>query len=417
MHVTYFDADIITEKKLATELRRLSKYRDIVREIAATGDASRPEYALAAAKDPALHVALAQLAQHFKKCTHVVLVGIGGSSLGLEAIHAALPETGVKLHVLDTVSATTLTQTLALISNRKRVTDLAVCIISKSGTTTETLANAQIVLKELVAVYGKSVYSQCIAVGDAATPLMQFAKRHRMHTVAMPAAVGGRYSVATAVGLVPLTLLRHDVDTFIDGVVDAITPECESVAAEDAARVYRYLVAGAQHYNFFAFEPRLASLGAWYRQLMAESLGKAETRSNKPLTIGCIPTISTPVELHSIGQLYLSGFPGVYTDFVSFDDDTVDFPLSRQGLGGGLGGHTIAGVAAALYGGVVAAYQERQLPYRATVFADDLSYSLGLFMGMRMLETMYIAELMDVSAFDQPNVELYKQKTKAILGI
>ncbi len=63
----------------------------------------------------------------------------------------------------------------------------------------------------------------------------------------------------------------------------------------------------------------------------------------------------------------------------------------------------------------MAAYQERSLPYRSTIFDENLSYSLGLFMGMRMRETMYVAELMNLNAFDQPNVELYKVKTKEIL--
>ncbi len=69
------------------------------------------------------------------------------------------------------------------------------------------------------------------------------------------------------------------------------------------------------------------------------------------------------------------------------------------------------------YGGVVGAYQEKQLPYRATVFDEGLAYSLGLFMAMRMREVMYIAMLLNVDAFNQPNVELYKEKTRAILKI
>jgi glucose-6-phosphate isomerase len=64
------------------------------------------------------------------------------------------------------------------------------------------------------------------------------------------------------------------------------------------------------------------------------------------------------------------------------------------------------------------AYKERSLPYRATIFDDgNLAYSTGLFMGMRMLETMYIAHLMNIDAFNQPNVELYKNKTREILGL
>jgi glucose-6-phosphate isomerase len=74
-------------------------------------------------------------------------------------------------------------------------------------------------------------------------------------------------------------------------------------------------------------------------------------------------------------------------------------------------------IATALYGGVIAAYQDRSLPYRATIFEEALPYSLGLFMAMRLREVMYVANLQNLNAFDQPNVELYKIKTKSILSI
>jgi glucose-6-phosphate isomerase len=219
------------------------------------------------------------------------------------------------------------------------------------------------------------------------------------------------------VGLVPLALLGHDTDAFISGVLDASSEEFESVVAEQAVRMHHYLSKKYRHYNFFAFEPRLQTLGAWYRQLFAESIGKEFDRAGKSVTVGFVPTISTAVELHSVGQLYLSGFSGVYTDFVTFDDDSVDYAIPKKGIAKAYGKYTMQEVATALYGGVVAAYQERTLPYRSTIFDETLPYSLGLFMGMRMLETMYIAHLLDLNAFDQPNVELYKVKTRSILGL
>jgi len=161
----------------------------------------------------------------------------------------------------------------------------------------------------------------------------------------------------------------------------------------------------------------LAKLGAWYRQLQAESLGKDTDRAGKSFRQGMVPTISTAVELHSIGQLYLSGFAGVYTDFVTFDDDTVDFSIRKQGLAATWAGFTAQEIATAIYGGVIQAYQAKQLPYRTTVFDEDVLYSLGMFMAARMRETMYVADLLNLDAFDQPHVELYKQKTKAILGL
>lgn len=77
--------------------------------------------------------------------------------------------------------------------------------------------------------------------------------------------------------------------------------------------------------------------------------------------------------------------------------------------------YSLQEIAAALYGGVVSAYQTQQLPYRATVFEEELAYSVGQFMAMRLREIMYVAELLQIDAFNQPNVELYKRKTREIL--
>ena len=179
-----------------------------------------------------------------------------------------------------------------------------------------------------------------------------------------------------------------------------------------------YLQNKYHHYNFFAFEPRLTKLGEWYRQLFAESLGKETTQNGKKVKESMLPTISTATELHSVGQLYFSKIADVYTDFVTFDDENVDFKTVKSNkLASGLKGLSMQEITTGLYGGVISAYQERGLPYRTTVFDESLPYSLGLFIGMRFREIMYTAHLTDVNAFDQPNVELYKIKTKAILNI
>lgn len=417
MYFSYFDAEAVTERAVANGTKKLRKYRDHVQDVVTNHDTTQNEYSLAHVQDPALHDQLDALKKRFKGIKHLILVGIGGSNLGTEAVHRVLAAGGVELHSLDTVSAHHVDLLLQQLQSVKRMEKFAVCVISKSGNTAETLVNASVLLEALEVRFKKALYTQTIFIGNPGTDFMKAGKRMGVTTVAMPEIVGGRYSVATEVSLVPLVLLGHDVDAFMSGVQDASNETFESVVAENAARLYQYIQKGYRHYNFFAFEPRLATLGAWYRQLFAESIGKEQDRAGKPVTKGFLPTISTPTELHSVGQLYLSGFAGVYTDFVTFDDDTVDFKLAKKGIAKVYGGHTAAEVATAIYGGVMAAYQERALPYRSTIFDENLAYSLGLFMGMRLLETMYVAELMNVNAFDQPNVELYKIKTRAILGI
>lgn len=418
MQFAHFDIEKITDKSIATGAKRLSSYRSEVQRVITEQDADCPEYALAHVAQQSLHDQLAELQKRFKGIRHLVLIGIGGSNLGTAAVHDALGEKRVRLHQLDTIAPYQIDALLTELKKVKQVGKIAVCVVSKSGGTTETMVNAGVLLEVLEAQYGKAVYEQTICIGDPDTEFMQLAKRRKATLVPMPSAVGGRYSVATEVGLVPLTLLGHDVDSFMGGVLDASSHEFEAVIAEQSARLSQYNKFKFEHYAFFACDPRLATLGAWYRQLQAESLGKSETTEGKPVKTAFVPAVMTPVELHSVGQLYFSGVPNVYTDFVTFDDDQHEQKISKKGFAKSWGGLTTPEVATGIYGGVLQAYQEKSLPYRSVIFDDDnLSYSLGLFMGMRMLETMYVAKLLGVNAFDQPNVELYKQKTKEILGV
>lgn len=417
MRLSFFDNDIVSQASVEKDIKKLGVYRASVREVFTQKNAKAPEYSLVHASSETLHDEITKVVKQYKGIKHLVVVGIGGSSLGLEAVHSVLDTGKVKLTVLDTIAANEMQSLLKELTAVKKVSEVVVCVISKSGNTPETLVNASVLLASLKEVKGEAIYKQTLFIGNPGTDFMKTGKRVGATCIAMPEVVGGRYCVATEVGLIPLALLGHNVDAFIEGFLDADDEELEAVAAQSAARIHQYMQKGFQHYNFFAFEKRLATLGAWYRQLFAESLGKAVDRGGKPVVKGMVPTITTPVELHSIGQLYLSGFKGVYTDFVTFDDEKNDFNIPKQGVAKVYGRFTVQEVTTALYGGVMGAYNEKNLPYKTTIFEDDLAYELGLFMALRMREVMYVAELMNVNAFDQPSVESYKQKTKKILSI
>lgn len=418
MQFSYFDTDAQVEKAVSRGVAALKSYRTHVRTVAQKRLAERPEYALAYAAELSLHETLDDLRQSFKGIQHLVLVGIGGSNLGTEAVHSVLDQGSVQLHTLDTIAPYQIKRLLTALSKVRAVNKIAICVVSKSGNTAETVVNASVLLDALEQRFGKAVYTQTIFIGNTKTSFMKAGKKLGVTCVAMPDSIGGRYSVATTVGLVPLALLGHDVDAFMGGILDSGSEEFESLSAAEASRLHRYLKQGYTHYNFFAFEPRLEKLGEWYRQLQAESLGKAKNVSGKKTTLAFVPTVSTAVELHSVGQLYFSGVVGTYTDFVVFDDDSIDYNISKGGIGKIFKKFTAQEVATGIYGGVIQAYQEKNLPYRSTIFDDgNLAYSLGLFMGMRMRETMYVASLLKLNAFNQPNVELYKEKTRTILGL
>jgi glucose-6-phosphate isomerase len=320
--------NLVNEKKIEAVKKRLSDYSSKI-EKATSKD---PEYSLHYPAQQTLHDELANVAKKYKAVKEVLLIGIGGSSLGTEAIHKALRGSEEnRLTVLDTVSPSDLSRLDGLLKRVKKPSDLAVCVVSKSGGTTETMSNVAVVIKLLEDKFKSKVHQQFIFIGNPGTDFMKDGKRFGGYTVGMPEVIGGRYSVATAVGLVPLQLLGHDVDEYISGYLAASTEEFEEVAKDSASHLYLYARAGYRHYNFFAFETRLAT---------------------------------------------------------------------------------------AIYGGVVGAYQDKKLPYRSTIFADESrAFSLGLFMGLRLREIMYLAHLLNLNAFDQPNVESYKIKTKEILGL
>ncbi len=416
MNISYFDDARVTEKLLLQKTNNLKIYRRQIADSMNNNDLSVPEASLYYAKNADLHELLVNLKIQFKSIKRLILIGIGGSSLGTEAVHAVLDKGKVALSVIDTVSVSRLHEVRHELSLCKKVKDVAICVISKSGNTTETLANATVILDDLKTRFGEAIFTQTMFIGNAGTDFMRQGKKMKVQCISMPEVIGGRYSVATAVGLVPLTLLGHDIDEFIAGYVDAGHETLESVVADSASRLAIYHQLKYPHYNFFAFETRLEKLGNWYRQLFGESLGKEKNKIGKDVMGVMVPAISTPVELHSVGQLYMSGVPAVYTDFVTFDDDELDIMLPKSNkLAPSLKGYSLQEVATALYGGVIGAYQARQLPYRATIFEEELAYSMGQFMAMRMREVMYLAYLLNVNAFDQPNVELYKTKTKEIL--
>ncbi|MBY0309887.1 hypothetical protein K2Q16_01940 [Patescibacteria group bacterium] len=416
MFQTRFDAK--ARPTTLKDEKRLAAYRVEVARVIRERDAAKPEFSLAYVHDDVLR-AVRTVTKRFAGVRHVIVLGIGGSSLGVEAVHSALKNsaTAPVLTVLDMITPSALTALEETLLSIKKVKQLAVCVMSKSGTTTETLANASVLLRMLEGRFGAAVHEQVLYVGDPGTPLAKVAKKLGAEYISMPTVIGGRYSVGTEVGLIPLALLGHDIEAFAQGFVSASEPGTEEGTAASAVHLFSYVKAGYRHYNFFAFEARLYKLGCWYRQLAAESLGKETDKAGKPVKLGFLPTISTPVELHSVGQLYLSNFPGVYTEFVSIDDNSVDYKIGPTKLAPQLAKFTLEQVGAALYGGVVGAYQERSLPYRATVLSENLPYSLGYYMASAMRETMYLAHLMNVSAFDQPHVELYKIKTRELLGL
>lgn len=351
---------------------------------------------------------------------YILNIGIGGSNLGTKAIYDALygymdlvePNRYPKMFFLDTNDTEFMNKTILFLKDIKNTEELFIHIISKSGGTTETIVNAEVVLHTLHELDEK-IYERVVVTTDENSPLWMSALEKNISTLSIPKKVGGRYSVFSAVGLFPLMAAGVDIDGLLRGALQMrgrCIQEQDNPAVISAIFLSHFFREGKNIHDLFVFHPELESIGKWYRQLMGESLGK----DGKGIT----PTVSVgSTDLHSVGQLYLGGPKDKTTCFVSAASSikveipkTLTFPLIEN-----IQGKSLYDVMSAIQQGTQAAYFSQKIPAISVVLDDISPFSLGEFMQYKMIEMMLLGQLLNVNAFDQPHVELYKKETKKIL--
>lgn len=355
----------------------------------------------------------------------IVVVGIGGSSLGTRAVHEALR--GVfahevvtpRLYLADTVDNDKIHDLKscleALLQAHKTV---VLVIISKSGTTLETSLNAAILFDLLKKYHPDDFANYLVCITGHDSPLWQIGKSLGCATLAIPHAVGGRYSVFSAVGLVPLGLLGIDIEQLCAGAA-AATALCRALEGQNYAAVGASLLAswhdaGYVVHNMFLFDEAYEALGLWYRQLVGESVGKRRDCAGNVVERGLLPIVSLgTVDLHSMVQFYLGGPRTVGTTFVTVSSHHEAEPVPRN-LFVSEECPAVPGVSKAIFCGVQHAYQQEARPF-VTVTLEKTAYDLGYFMQTKMIETVLLGFLLRVNPFDQPEVELYKREVRRCL--
>lgn len=358
----------------------------------------------------------------------LVLIGIGGSNLGTIALHEALHgpyfnelNPSIKLYTADTVDAQKINDSVHLISQElDRGNQVLINVITKSGTTTETILNFSTFLNLLKSKRPADYTKYVVVTTDAGSPLESCARREQFDVLHIPHKVGGRFSVFSSVGLFPLGLLGFDLEQLLEGARSAITM-CVSKdighnpAALNATLKYAHYKQGRDIHTLFVFSTFLESVGKWYRQLMGESIGKEYNLKGERVEIGITPTVSVgTTDLHSVGQLYLGGPRNMFTTFISIERDyyTLSPSLLAQ-LGvefvtGSVEKTITAPIMNAILQGVKIAYKKNKRPYCSITLPEMSPYYLGQLLQMYMIEIMYLGYLLGVNPFDQPNVELYK---------
>lgn len=361
----------------------------------------------------------------------LVVIGIGGSNLGTKAVHEALcgllhnEQDALKLYYADTVDTDYIAAIMRSVQAHLQAGQTVILNgISKSGSTIETVANFQCFI-QLLAQYVPDYHRYVVITTDRDSVLFKQA-RSDFTCLEIPAQVGGRYSVFSSVGLFPLALMGVDIDALLRGARDMVKKSTEisvhnyaAVRAIILAELYRARIISI--HDYFIFAVNLAGVGAWYRQLMGESIGKAFDRRGNKVEVGIVPTVSIgSIDLHSVAQLYLGGPRNMVTTFLTVQKPTEKIQLAHDQFGAALApaleGKTFAQIMQAIVDGVRTAYQADARPYVSIELERVDAYAIGSLLQMHMIEMMYLGFLLEVNPFDQPQVELYKKETGKILS-
>lgn len=299
-------------------------------------------------------------------------------------------------------------------------------VISKSGTTTETIANFELFLELLQQYHPKDFHNYVVATTDKDSKLWQLAGQENFDRLEIPELVGGRYSVLSAVGLFPLGMLGIDIAQLQAGA-HQIQQQClssdiqQNPAAVSAILKYYYYKQSTSIADMFLFSVECEGLGKWYRQLMGESIGKQFDLDGKQVRVGITPTVSVgSTDLHSVGQLYLGGPLERFTTFVTIKKNRHNLKIPNDqpfaSIVENIQGRSLSSIMKAIIDGTQLAYQKTHLPFCSVTLPEKNAFSIGQFLQLYMLEIIYLGKLLHINPFDQPQVELYKNETRKILA-
>jgi len=369
-------------------------------------------------------VAIEDLAKRFReKFTTFVVVGIGGSDLGTRAVHRALNHQFHNLREktqLFFVGDTTDPVATQEVFDCVKWDETAVIMVSKSGNTVEQLAAFLIACEHLKEAVGDKYAEHVVAITDPEKGTMrELSDKEGFVTLPIPSAVGGRFSVFSAVGLFPLALVGVDIRGLLAGG-RATLEEYRELALEYAAMQHVAYWQGERIQVLMPYVYALREVGFWFRQLWAESLGKAQNLAGETINVGPTPIAALgPTDQHSQVQLYREGPADKTFTFITVQEWPKDLkiPESIPDLPAlsYLKGQSLAHILQAEYAGTEEALREVGRP-TATIELDRLdAWHLGSLILFFELATAYAGSLFSINPYDQPGVERGKQITRARL--
>lgn len=344
----------------------------------------------------------------------IIWIGIGGSGLGPKVIQEAYesPDT-LEFILLDTIDPSMLSLTLRIVDFKRTL----VIVASKSGDTLEPMSAFFLCFSKLREALGERASSRVIAITDPHQGALRgFCLEHGIRMLPVPPDVGGRFSIFTSIGLLPMALLRGNVDRFLVGAreFDALT-KSTSLEENPAALLagIQYLLDMKRGYPVRVIMPyaqRIASIARWDQQLIAESLGKTET--NNPVPLAALGT----QDQHSLLQQWMAGPRRAWHIFIREREsmrlpvpETIDPAFEH------LRGKTYGELLDACYEGTSRALTAAKRPHVTITLPTLDEYHLGQLFFLFLTEVVLLGKLYRIDPYGQPGVELGKKITKAIL--
>lgn len=369
---------------------------------------------------------------HELKPSMLIVVGIGGSNLGTIAVQQAcfgFYHHGLRIPVyyVDSVDPDAVDGVVQLAEHELlQGRAIVVNVVTKSGRTTETIANGCIFI-DLLKKYAPDNYQDLVVfTTDEGSPLWKLAHQEGWKKISIPKMVCGRYSVLSPVGLFPLAIMGLDIKLLLEGAAHMVHVCIDhelnnNIAAISAAFQYCMYQRGVVIHNFFPFSIDLQMVGHWYRQLMAESIGKEYDIHGNHINVGITPLVSVgSTDLHSLVELHLSGPCNTSTTFIEIEKfkKSVSVPVCSKfdELVAHIQGKSLSSLMHAMLVGTQRAYQTKKRPFISVAMPEKSAEYIGQLMQWKMLEIMYLGHLFEINPFEQPQVELYKKETRALLA-
>lgn len=336
---------------------------------------------------------------------YLVVIGVGGSYLGAKAVIDALTPLydNKVIFIGNSLSSKDLKDTVEFLKDK----DFAINVISKSGTTLETAIAFRIIKNLLKEKYDNYLERIIITTDKEKGLLKKYSDKYNIQTFVLPEDIGGRYSVLSAVGLIPIHFAKIDINKIIDGAKKA---KENTIHAEKYAYIRNYLYTNGKKVELFiSYEPRLRFFLEWLKQLYAESEGK----ENKGIFLASAIFTS---DLHSIGQFLQEGDNNyIFETIININNDEKLYIQEEENFDGlnYLTNLSISEINKRAMIGTMQAHDN--LPIISINIEKLDEFNIGYLIYFFEIACVLSSRMLNVNPFDQPGVELYKKNMYKLL--